>query len=88
MTFNENTVSHSHASKLTAATRRPADFLEITMRIREVTEKTITWDFQAIRQNDGKLAAEGFIKCIAVNSEWKAVNLPPELAKTVQEKGR
>ena len=34
------------------------------------------------------MAAEGFIKCIAVNSEWKAVNLPPELAKTVLEKGR
>ena len=64
------------------------DLFEITMQIREVAEKTITWDFQAIRQNDGKLAAEGSIKCIAVNSEWKVVNLPPELAKTLQEKGR
>ena len=64
------------------------DFFEVTMRIREVAEKTITWEFQASRQKDGKLAAEGFIKCIAVNSNWKAVNLPPELAKTVREKGQ
>jgi YbgC/YbaW family acyl-CoA thioester hydrolase len=64
------------------------DLFEVTMRVREVAEKTITWEFQATRQNDGRLAAEGFIKCIAVNSDWKAVNLPPELAKTVQEKGR
>jgi len=64
------------------------DLFEVTMRIREVAEKTVTWDFQAIRQQDGKLAAEGYIKCIAVNSEWKAVKLPPEFVKTVQERGR
>jgi acyl-CoA thioesterase FadM len=57
------------------------------MRVREVGEKTMTYDFQAIRQQDGKLAAEGYIKCIAVNSEWKAVQLPADLAKTIREKG-
>lgn len=70
------------------ATCRFDDFLDITMRVREVTEKTLTWGFQAIRQHDGKLAAEGYIKCIAVNSEWKAVKFPPELAKIIREKGR
>jgi len=64
------------------------DFFEVTMQIHEVAEKTITWEFRATRQKDGKLAAEGFIKCIAVNSEWKAVSLPPKLAKTIQEKGQ
>jgi acyl-CoA thioesterase FadM len=47
-----------------------------------------TYEFQAVRQHDGKLAAEGYIKCIAVNSEWTAVKLPPELVRTILEKGR
>ncbi len=64
------------------------DLIQVTMKIREVAKKTITWDFQAVRHKDGRLASEGYIKCIAVNSEWKAVNLPPKLAKTVLEKGR
>jgi acyl-CoA thioester hydrolase len=63
------------------------DFFDVIMRVREVAEKTITYDFQAIRQHDGKLAAEGYIKCIAVNSEWKAVALPTELARAVHENG-
>jgi acyl-CoA thioester hydrolase len=64
------------------------DILEVTIRVRDVAEKTITWDFRVVRQHDGKLAAEGYIKCIAVNSEWKAVQLPSELAKTIRKKGR
>jgi acyl-CoA thioester hydrolase len=70
------------------AASRFDDLFDVAMRVREVGEKTITWDFQAIRQEDGQLAAEGYIKCIAVNSEWKPVNIPPELAKIIQEKGR
>jgi YbgC/YbaW family acyl-CoA thioester hydrolase len=61
------------------------DLFDVTMQVREIAEKTITWDFQAIRQRDGKLAAEGYIKCIAVNSEWKAVELPHELVRMIQE---
>jgi YbgC/YbaW family acyl-CoA thioester hydrolase len=64
------------------------DLFEVTMRIRETSEKTITWQFQATRQDDGKMAAEGYIKCIAVNLEWKAVNLPSALLETIREKGR
>jgi len=63
------------------------DFIEVTLRVREVSEKTVTYDFQMIRQHDRKLAAEGSMKCIAVNSEWKAVSLPPELAKSLRENG-
>lgn len=64
------------------------DLMEVTMRVREVAEKTITWDFRVVRQHDAKLAAEGYVKCIAVNSEWKAVPLPRELATMVRKKGR
>jgi YbgC/YbaW family acyl-CoA thioester hydrolase len=63
------------------------DLFDVSMQVREVAEKTITWDFQAVRQEDGKLAAEGYIKCIAVNSEWKAIPLPQELASILQERG-
>lgn len=64
------------------------DFFDVTMRNREVAEKTITWDFQAIRQEDGRMAAEGYIKCIAVNLQWKAVALPKQLAEAIREKGQ
>ena len=59
--------------------------IDVTLKVREVQEKTITYDFQVIRQSDGKLAAEGLVKCIAVNSEWKAVSLPSEVARTVRD---
>ena len=58
--------------------------LDVTLKVRAVEEKTISYDFQIFRQSDGRLAAEGFVKCIAVNSKWKAVPLPPEIAKTVR----
>jgi acyl-CoA thioester hydrolase len=60
------------------------DLIEVTLKIREVQEKTITYDFQLIRESDRKVAAEGFIKCIAVNSEWKAVPLPPAVATALR----
>ena len=72
--------------KYTAACRFD-DIVEVAMRVREVAEKTVTYDFEMVRQQDGKLAAEGSMKCIAVNSEWKAVSLPAELAKTLRENG-
>jgi acyl-CoA thioester hydrolase len=58
--------------------------IDVTLKVREVEEKTISYDFQIVRQSDGKLAAEGFVKCIAVNSEWKAIPLPAEVARTVR----
>lgn len=60
------------------------DAIEITMKIREVGEKTIMYDFQVFREKDGKLAAVGHVKCIAVNKEWKAVPLPAQIARIVQ----
>lgn len=64
------------------------DAFDITMRAKEVAEKTITWEFQLVRQSDQKLAAEGYIKCIAVNSQWKAVPLPADLAQRVRKEGQ
>lgn len=58
---------------------------DVSLRVREIAEKTITYDFRVILQADGKLAAEGYVKCIAVNSKWKAVALPREVARTVSE---
>jgi len=63
---------------------RFGELIDVTLKVREVQEKTIIYDFQIMRQSDGKLAAEGFVKCIAVNSEWKAVPLPAEVARTVR----
>jgi acyl-CoA thioester hydrolase len=59
--------------------------IDVSIRVREVAEKTITYDFQMSRKSDGKLAAEGYVKCIAVNKEWKAVPLPENVAKKVRE---
>ena len=61
------------------------DLFEVALSAREVTEKTITYDFQLTRSEDNKLAAEGYLKCIAVNLEWKAVPLPDEFAKLIRE---
>jgi YbgC/YbaW family acyl-CoA thioester hydrolase len=61
------------------------DVIEVTLRVREVASKTITYDFRLFRKHDGRLAAEGYIKCIAVDVNWRAVPLPVELAKTLRE---
>ncbi len=61
------------------------DVIEVTMKVREVAEKTITYDFAVTLQANGKLAAKGYVKCIAVNSNWKAVPLPIVVAKTVRD---
>lgn len=61
------------------------DQFEVSLRVRDVGEKTITYDFQLLRTEDSKLAAEGYLKCIAVNLDWKAVPLPVEFAKMIRE---
>ena len=67
------------------ASCRFGDVVEISLTVREVAEKTITYDFQAFLKEDNKLAAEGYLKCIAVNEKWKAVPIPNELAKVIRE---
>ncbi len=61
------------------------DQFEVSLRVRDVDEKTITYDFQLLRTEDSKLAAEGYLKCIAVNLDWKAVPIPDEFSKMLRE---
>lgn len=61
------------------------DVIEVTMKVREVAEKTITYDFSVTLQANGKLAAQGYVKCIAVNSNWKAVPLPAAVAMRIHD---
>lgn len=61
------------------------DAIEVRLSVREVGEKTITYEFQILRQADGRLAAEGYLKCIAVDSNWKVTRLPKELAQLLQK---
>lgn len=61
------------------------DLLEVTMKVREVGDKTVTYDFQLYRKEENQLAAEGYMKCIAVDMNWKVVQLPPDVAKMLRE---
>lgn len=68
-----------------SAACRLDDLIEVTLKVRELTEKAITYDFQLTRKADEKIAAEGYLKCIAVDQTWKAVPLPSELAQAIRE---
>jgi acyl-CoA thioester hydrolase len=61
------------------------DAVEVTLSVRETTERTITYDFQVFLKEANKLAAQGYLKCIAVNKEWKVVPLPDEFVKLIHE---
>ena len=58
------------------------DEIEVTLAVREIGTKTITYDFEILKKN--RVAAKGFLKCIAVNMKWRAVNLPNEFVKLVR----
>jgi len=68
-----------------AAPCRFDDTIEVTLKTREVADKTITYDFQLFMKEEEWLAAEGYVKCIAVELNWKAVPLPVEVAKAIHE---
>jgi len=61
------------------------DQIEVALIVREVAEKTITYDFQIVRKHDNKLAAEGYLKVIAVTLNWKAVPIPVKIAKAIRK---
>ena len=61
------------------------DEIEVSLQVREVTAKTVTLDFKIHGIRDSRLAAEGYMKCIAVNQEWKVVELPADLVKALRE---
>jgi acyl-CoA thioester hydrolase len=61
------------------------DLIEVVLTVREVGTKTVTYDFQTYRNEEKQLAAEGYLKCIAVDTTWKVVPLPIEVAKILRE---
>jgi YbgC/YbaW family acyl-CoA thioester hydrolase len=63
------------------------DTFEVTLKIEAIGEKTITYGFQVVRKDDQRLAAEGILKCIAVDLNWRAVPLPDEFVKLIRENG-
>lgn len=64
---------------------RFGDVVEVVLSVGEVAEKTVTYNFQVFLKEDGKLAAEGYLKCIAVDDNWKAVPLPEEFVKVIRK---
>jgi acyl-CoA thioester hydrolase len=67
------------------ASCRFGDEIEVSLNVREIAEKTVTYDFQVFLKADNKLAAEGYLKCIAVNEKWRAIPLPSELTKVIRQ---
>jgi acyl-CoA thioester hydrolase len=63
------------------------DRIQVTLKVQEITQKTITYHFQVSLPEKDLLAAEGYLKVIAVNENWKAVPVPIELAKVIREGG-
>jgi len=63
------------------------DQIEITLQVQEIAEKTITYNFKVSLTDKGVLAAEGYLKVIAVNEKWKAVPVPDEFAKVIRKTG-
>lgn len=61
------------------------DLIEVVLRVREGARKTIIYDFELYRKDEKQLAAQGYLKCIAVDLNWKAVQLPPKVANIPRE---
>ncbi len=64
------------------------DRIEVALEVQEIAEKTITYSFRVSLPDKNVAAAEGYLKVIAVNDEWKAVPVPNELAKVIREAAR
>ena len=58
------------------------DDIEVYLKVREVRSKTITYEFQVMK--NGEEAAEGLVKCIATTLKWKVVDLPEDFAKAIR----
>ena len=61
------------------------DLIEVVMKVKEITDKTVTYEFQLNKKETNQLAAEGYLKCIAVDLNWKAALLPTEVAGILRE---
>jgi acyl-CoA thioester hydrolase len=61
------------------------DLIEVVMKVKEITDKTVTYEFQLNKKETNQLAAEGYLKCIAVDLNWKTALLPTEVAGILRE---
>jgi acyl-CoA thioester hydrolase len=61
--------------------------VEVELQVGEITEKTIKYDFQVFLKEGHRLAADGYLKVIAVNDKWKAAQIPSEFAKAIRMAG-
>ena len=59
------------------------DDLEVSLKVRGVSSKTISYEFRILKE--GKTVAEGSVKCIATTLDWKVVDLPEEFAKIIRK---
>lgn len=59
--------------------------IEVALKVREVTNRSITFDFKMVRRRDNILAAEGYVKRVAVDLNSKVVELPVAQATAVRE---
>jgi len=67
--------------------RSPArfgDMLTVTLRLGEMTDKTMTYGFDIKRKNNEESVCDGYLKLIGLDLEsWRATRLPPDLASKV-----
>lgn len=63
------------------------DEIEVTLQVKEIGEKIITYNFQVYLTEGNRLAADGYLKVIAVNDKWKSVQIPDELTKVIRKIG-
>jgi len=58
------------------------DEIEVALIVQDVEPKTVTYQFIVTR--NGEIAAEGLVKCIGTNLDWKVVELPGDFVRIVK----
>ncbi len=56
----------------------------VSMSIKEVGKKHIRYYFEIIRERDGKLAATCELVVVAINNEFKSIEIPKELLERIR----
>ena len=67
------------------APARFGDIVAVALRLGEKTDKTMRYDFEIQRKDDGELLCDGYIRIIGLDlTSWKATDLPPDLVGKVE----
>lgn len=60
------------------------DLLRVSVVVKEIAGKTVLYEFSVRNKNSGTLLAEGWIRVATVDLKtWKAVDVPPDIAKVL-----